>query len=180
MRKLLLMSGGMDSTLIVHTDPDIALCLGINYGQPHVAELQKAEETCRKLGVPFRVLTLPTMPKVDDVVFAGRNAVLLAVAASVAQAGGLDAVVIGCNKADYGRFPDCREGFIDGMSEALTAYGVGIEAPLRNKSKREIIDEIKALGVSADETLTCYAPINGVACGTCYSCKGLDDAKVQG
>lgn len=180
MSKLLLLSGGLDSTLIAYTDPDIRLCIGVDYGQPHAIELEKADATAERLDLPFYVIHLPTIPKVNDVVFAGRNAVLLSVAASVAQVEGLTSVVIGCNRSDAERFPDCRPEFIDAMNSAFKSYGITVETPLISMSKSEVVIAAREAGVEENMTLTCYAPVNGKPCGVCYSCKGLENAKIQG
>ena len=148
------------------------LCLGVDYGQPHRIELQHAARIADHYQTPFEVLPVPAMPRVDDVVFAGRNAVLLSMAAAVAQARGLSCVVIGCNFSDAQRFPDCRPAFIKAMREALSAaYGVTVWAPLLTMTKAQIVAEARERGIP--ETWTCYAPRDGQQCGECYSCKGL-------
>jgi 7-cyano-7-deazaguanine synthase len=169
---MLLLSGGLDSTLCL-ARYGAAQAVGFDYGQPHRVELEHAAKIAAHYGVPFSVHQLPHMPRVNDVVFAGRNAVMLASAAALAQAAGIDKLVIGCNFSDAQRFPDCRPAFIKSMSEALkAAYGVSVHAPLLTTSKAQIVAEAKARGLP--ETWTCYAPTPaGERCGECYSCKGL-------
>lgn len=175
MSNLILLSGGLDSALCLHKY-GADLCVGFDYGQPHKVELGYAARIAQKYGVRFECHPLLTMPKVDDVVFAGRNAVMLATAAAIAQTKGLNAVVIGCNFSDATRFPDCRREFIKAMNEAFKdAYGVAVEAPLLMHTKAMIVQEAKAAGLP--ETWTCYAPKKSGAfikqCGECYSCKSL-------
>lgn len=168
---LVLLSGGMDSALCL-ARYGAGLCLGVDYGQPHAIELQHARRIADHYGAPFEVVYVPSMSRVDDVVFAGRNAVLLGIAASMAQARGFDSVVIGCNFSDAQRFPDCRPAFIKAMSEALHgAYGVRVSAPLLTMSKAQIVAEAKERGIP--RTWTCYAPRDWQQCGECYACKGL-------
>lgn len=168
---LLLLSGGMDSALCLHRY-GAALCVGFAYGQPHSIELHYARSIAGLYGVPFEEHQLPAMPKVDDVVFAGRNAVMLSLGAALAQARGLPAVVIGCNFSDAQRFPDCRPEFIRNIGKALNeAYGVSVHAPLLTTTKAMIAAEAKQVGLP--ETWTCYAPQGTSPCGECYSCKGL-------
>lgn len=169
---LILLSGGLDSALCL-ARYGAAQAIGFEYGQPHAIELNYAAQIAAHYGVPFSVHSLPFMPRVDDVVFAGRNAVMLTAAAARAQAAGLDAVMIGCNFSDAQRFPDCRPAFIKSMSDALHgAYGVRVSAPLLTMTKAQIVSEARERGVP--ETWTCYAPTAaGQRCGECYSCKGL-------
>lgn len=169
---LLLLSGGMDSALCL-ARYGASYCVGFDYGQPHAVELEYAALIAEHYGVPFRRVVIPSMPKVDDVVFAGRNAVLLAMAAALAQEKGLGAIVIGSNFSDAERFPDCRPAFITAMSQALrAAYSVSVFAPLLHLTKGQIVAEARERGVPA--TWTCYAPTEeGRQCGACYSCRGL-------
>lgn len=168
---LILLSGGMDSALCLHRY-GAALAIGFDYGQPHVIELEYAANIAKKYKVKFERHDLTYMPKVDDVVFAGRNAVLLSYAAGIAQSRGLSAAVIGCNFSDATRFPDCRPAFIRSLNEAFKeAYGVTVHAPLLTTSKAQIVAEAKAAGLP--ETWTCYSPKKGKQCGKCYACKSL-------
>jgi 7-cyano-7-deazaguanine synthase len=169
---LILLSGGLDSALCL-ARYGATQAIGFDYGQPHAIELGYAARLAGHYGVPFAVHQLPHMPRVNDVVFAGRNAVLLTVAAAHAQAAGIDSVVIGCNFSDAQRFPDCRPGFIKAMNAALSeAYGVRVSAPLLTMTKAQIVAEAAERGIP--ESWTCYAPTPaGQQCGECYSCKGL-------
>ena len=169
---LILLSGGLDSALCL-ARYGAAQAVGFEYGQAHAVELDYAAKIAVHYGVPFTRHALPFMPRVDDVVFAGRNAVMLTAAASRAQAAGIDCVLIGCNFTDAQRFPDCRPAFIKAMNEALHgAYGVRVSAPLLTMTKAQIVAEARERGIP--ETWTCYAPTPaGDRCGECYSCKGL-------
>lgn len=171
-RNLILLSGGLDSALCLHRY-GAALAVGFDYGQPHAIELTYARRIADEYGVEYLQRELPAMPRVDDVVFAGRNAVMLASAAAIAQARGLAAIVIGCNFSDAQRFPDCRPEFIRAMNDAFkVAYGISVSAPLLTCTKAMIVAEAKAARLP--ETWTCYAPTPaGERCGECYSCKGL-------
>lgn len=172
MNHLVLLSGGMDSALCLHRY-GAALCVGFDYAQPHAIELTYARRIAANYKVEYLQQPLHVMPKVDDVVFAGRNATLLAAAVGIAQVRGLSAIIIGCNFSDAMRFPDCRPEFIRSMNTAFKqAYGVSVHAPLLTMSKAQIVSEARAVGLP--ETWTCYAPTaSGERCGECYSCKGL-------
>ena len=170
MSSLLLLSGGLDSALCLVSEPDIELAIGFDYGQPHIIELTRASDLAAGAGVPFRVVKIPEMPLVNDVVFAGRNAVLLSIAASIAICEGLDTIVIGCNKSDNFRFSDCREDFLSAMGQALSVYGIKVHAPLLGMSKSDVIAVAKVIGLTTEVTWSCYTPVNETPCGTCLAC----------
>ena len=169
---LILLSGGLDSALCLHRY-GAALAIGFDYGQPHRIELDYAKRIAKRFKVKFERHQLNPIPLVNDVVFAGRNAVMLSTAAAIAQSRGLSAVVIGCNFSDAERFADCRPAFIRSMNEAFKeAYGVTVHAPLLTTSKAQIVQE--AWGAGLPETWTCYSPTKlKRPCGRCYSCKSL-------
>ncbi len=169
---LLLLSGGIDSALCL-AKYGARETVGFDYGQPHVIELEYAARLAESYGVPFSIHKLPGIPRIDDVVFAGRNAVMLSYAASLAQRAGVSTIVIGCNFSDAQRFADCRPEFIRAMSIALkSAYGVSVCAPLLTSSKQQIVQMAEQLNVPA--TWTCYSPTHkNTPCGVCLSCKGL-------
>lgn len=168
---LILLSGGMDSALCL-ARYGAELSIGFDYGQPHAIELRYAKRIADHFHVQFESIELQKMPLIDDVVFAGRNAVMLSTAASIAQSRGIDTVVIGCNSGDAHRFPDCRPEFIASIGAALSVYGVSVSAPLIGTTKAQIVSEARAIGLP--ETWTCYEPTSdGRPCGVCLSCGGI-------
>lgn len=171
MKTLLLLSGGTDSSLCLHRFAPV-LAVGYDYGQRALIELTHAERRANHCGVPFEVVRLPELPLINStsLVRAGRNAVMLAHAASIAQARGIDEVMIGCNATDAERFPDCRLSFLASMQEALHgAYGVMVHAPLLYVTKQQILAECTAHGIT--DTWSCYTPRDGKPCGECYACQ---------
>lgn len=175
MTQLLLLSGGLDSALCLHRF-GAAAAVGFDYGQPHIIELEHGGRLAAAAGVPYEVVKLPPLPRTNDVVFAGRNAVMLSVAAAMAHDRGFASIMIGCNFSDAQRFPDCRPDFLRNIDRAFRhAYGVGVYAPLLTMSKAQIVADAREVGIT--DTWTCYAPREGTPCGECYSCKGLADAQ---
>lgn len=178
MKLIFLLSGGLDSaTALAEFRGHERWALGVDYGQPHVIELEYARRIASDEEVPFEVLNVPAISKVNDVVFAARNAVLISVAASVAAARGLDGVVIGCNFTDWERFPDCRPAFVQSMGRAiLDAYGVSLVAPFLRSTKAQVAKRARKLGVG--KTWSCYAPRGDGPCGECLACNVLASSKV--
>ena len=173
---VLLLSGGLDSAVCLRMcKPTVALT--VNYGQAHVIEIDYAERLAREHDVEWLPMMIPILPKVNDLVFAGRNAVLIALAASVAQSRGLDAVIIGCNADDRAEFPDCRALFLHHMSAAIQgAYGVYLKSPLIEQDKRGVVRLAREYGIPIEQTWTCYRPRDGAPCGKCYACRSTQAA----
>ena len=89
---------------------------------------------------------------------------------------------------DYSGYPDCRPEFIDSFQKTAnlaTAKGVknkniSIHSPLIKLTKSQIIRKGIELGVDYSSTISCYDPVNGLACGFCDACllrlKGFSEA----
>lgn len=169
---LILLSGGLDSALCL-ARYGAAQTIGFDYGQRHIIELDYAERIALHYGVRFSRIKLPLIHLIDDVVFAGRNLVMLSVALSYAKSNDIDTILIGCNLTDARRFADCRPEFIEAMNVvSRNSYGVRIAAPLLTTTKPQVIRDAKLLGIP--ETWTCYNPTkDGKQCCNCYACKEL-------
>jgi len=102
-----------------------------------------------------------------------RNMMLLSIACSFAEQFGATTVYHGAAQADS------VAGYWDGSPEFLTAINdvttlnrrnrIKVEAPLINKSKKEIIEMGIELGVDFSRTWTCYEGLD-LACGECTAC----------
>ncbi len=138
-----------------------------------------------------------------------RNTVLLALALAHAETIGAEDVYVGVNAIDYSGYPDCRPEFLRAFERVarvgtkagvtggrlriraplvrLTKAGVEgrplrIRAPLLRLGKAAIVKLGTRLGVPYRDTLTCYDPVGGRACGACDACqlrrKGFAEAGV--
>lgn len=107
-----------------------------------------------------------------------RNTIFLSYALAWAEVIGAGHIFIGVNAVDFSGYPDCTPQFIEafqamantGTQRGVEGDGYTIEAPLLNMSKGEIVKLGTSLGVDYGITITCYCPVNGLACGTCESC----------
>lgn len=120
-----------------------------------------------------------------------RNTIFLSLAVGWAESLGTGHVFIGVNSIDYSGYPDCRPEFIESFSKtASLATKLGVEGgeveihtPLIKKTKGEIFELGRELGVDFSITHSCYAPVGGRACGLCESCqlrkKGFEDAELK-
>src|SRR5512140_3579751 len=108
-----------------------------------------------------------------------RNTVMLALALAHAETIGAEDVYVGVNAIDYSGYPDCRPAFLrafERLARVATKAGVEgrplrVRAPLLRLSKAEIVTLGTRLGVPYRETLTCYDPVRGRACGACDACQ---------
>lgn len=200
MKTLVLLSGGVDSTLclaLALTDGDPVEAMSVNYGQRHNREIIAAMNIANHYGVPHGIM------KVDPALFVGsaltggqdipdghaeapdatyvpaRNTVLLAMAAARAEAIGARRIVIGANKDDAAGYPDCRPGYIHAFRDVLTQGTIShvwIHTPLIGLTKREVIRSAKAMAVPLHLTWSCYRGDN-LPCGTCGACVSLQEAE---
>ena len=192
---VVLLSGGLDSVTVLwqavkqgHT----VIALSVDYGQRAAeTERRKAAAAAASVGVEHLHLAVPLVATVTrsaltssgdvsipaDTVVPGRNALLLSVAAGLAQSRGATSVLIGCNKTDATHYADCRQEFLAGMGHALDyAYGVSVDAPLLWSTKADVVRLARSLGVPIDSTSSCY---NGTACGECVACVVREAALLQ-
>lgn len=108
-----------------------------------------------------------------------RNTIFLSYALGYAEVIGANDIFIGVNAVDYSGYPDCRGEFIESFQKtANLATKVGVEGeeikihtPLIDLSKAEIIKKGMELGVDYSNSLSCYDPVDGKACGACDACQ---------
>jgi 7-cyano-7-deazaguanine synthase len=103
-----------------------------------------------------------------------RNANLLAIATSFAEAQGADAIFIGVQSLDYSGYPDCRPAFIEAFQKVIDlgtkdTTKIALITPFIHMTKTDILHEGQKLGVPYEHTWSCYRN-EGKACGTCGSC----------
>jgi 7-cyano-7-deazaguanine synthase len=181
MKTLVLLSGGLDSTVILANFVkygDECAAVAFNYLQEHDIELERAEEIAVHYQVPFEIVTLPVLPKSDDVVIVGRNLLFVATAVSVAFVQKCGMIAIGCNASDWHNFPDCRPAFWTSVKRAVEdAYRITVVTPLLHYTKIDVIKMARELGVPIEMTWSCYHPKldaeygDHKPCGECLACK---------
>ena len=206
---ILVLSGGMDSTTLLHDRKDqIALAVTFDYGSKHNArEIECARKNCEMLGIEHIVIPLEFMGKyfksslliggeeipeghyadenMKSTVVPFRNGIMLAIAAGLAESRGLKKVMLANHGGDHAIYPDCRPGFVDAMSEAIkegTYDGIVIDAPYTNITKSDIARIGKRIGVDYTLTYSCYKG-GEKHCGKCGTCvermEALRDAGIE-
>lgn len=196
-KAVVIFSGGMDSfTLlnrVIKEGYDV-YALTFDYGQKHVKEVEVAKTVCEQLNVPHKILDISPINQLmqssslvgsEDVpeghyesdnmkstVVPNRNMILLSLAIGYAVDIKAAKVYYGAHSGDHAIYPDCRPEFVHKMNEVagIANYEhVSIETPYLNSSKGEILKDGLSMGLSYDNTWTCY---NGraKACGKCGAC----------
>ena len=201
MKAVCLISGGMDSATLAYRargEGYDLICLHFNYGQRterkerasarKIAVLLDAEEfievdltyLTRFGGSSLTDYRLAVDPHRDDregipntyVPF--RNANLLSIATSCAEARGAGAIFIGVQSQDYSGYPDCRPQFIEAFQRVVDTgtrdeTRITIMAPFLNMTKQDILSLGTTLGVPYEHTWSCYQN-EEKACGLCGAC----------
>jgi len=216
-KAVVLLSGGLDSTTALYwakTKGYSPVALAVRYGQRHHRELRAARAVAKAAGAPIHEVSfaLPWLAgssltnakmKLPEIALAkigrggvpstyvpGRNTIFLALAASLADAIGAEAIVIGANALDYSGYPDCRPPFLNAFSKVAklgTKRGaenkpLKVLAPLLHLDKKGIVRLAKKVGAPLSLTWSCYAG-GWRPCGRCDSCqlraKGFREAGAE-
>ena len=185
-------------TLYIAKEEYDAHALIFDYGQRAGKEIACAKELAKKAGASCEVLevSLPwggsslvdegmKVPLAKEAQERGipstyvpaRNIIFLSYAVSFAEAIGASAVFIGAHELDYSNYPDCRSEFFASYQKTIdlgtktSSEGRKIEVvtPIINKTKKEIVEIGKELGVPFELTWSCY--LEGQRpCMECESC----------
>jgi 7-cyano-7-deazaguanine synthase len=137
----------------------------------HLAKIGGSSLTDQKIPVSAANLTATSIPT-SYVPF--RNAHLLAIATSWAEAIGAGSIYIGAVFEDSSGYPDCRPEFYAAYQQAINAgtkpeTTVSIRTPVIKMRKAEIVLKGKELDAPLELTWSCYT--NELeACGQCDSC----------
>ncbi len=209
-KAIILLSGGLDSATVAAqaiADGYELIALSLQYGQRHERELNAAREIAAHLAIDEHIvmtvnlgawggsaltdaaIAVPTSgiePNVIPVTYVpGRNTVFIALALSLAEAKGAEAIYLGINALDYSGYPDCRPEYLAAYQQlanlsskaAIDGQPIRLVAPLVTDSKVDIVHRAVRLGVPIAKTWSCYQG-GAVPCGVCDSCRIRDQALV--
>lgn len=200
-RAVVLASGGMDSATATYEAMDAGydpLLLHVSYGQrtqtkeaacaerlaelvdahaflrldtDHLARIGGSSLTDESMAVADADLDTEDVPT-SYVPF--RNANLLSMAVSLAEAEGCTAVFIGAHSEDFSGYPDCRPAFFEAFQTTIDRgtkpeTTIDLRAPFAEFSKTDIVERGLELGVPYEHTWSCYRD-DAPACGTCDAC----------
>ena len=200
-RAVILVSGGMDSATAVYEAIDRGFepyFLHASYGQrteskeyecakaladeveagnflhietSHLSQIGESSLTDDEMEVSEADLESDEVPS-SYVPF--RNANLLSMAVSYAEANDCSAVFIGAHSEDFSGYPDCRPKFFDSFQSIIDVgtkddTQIQLIAPFVEWSKTEIVERGYELDVPFEITWSCYRD-EAPACGTCDAC----------
>jgi len=207
MKAVCLLSGGMDSTTLAYLARDKGYdiaALHINYGQrterkelacaKKIADLLSAKDFIEinldyfsKFGssaltdkdIPVENFD-PARAHLPNTYVPFRNANLLSIATSFAEARGAEAIFIGVQSLDYSGYPDCRPQFIEAFQKVIDlgtkdTTKITLFTPFIHMTKTDILREGIRLGVPYEYTWSCYRN-QDKACGICGSCHFRSEA----
>jgi 7-cyano-7-deazaguanine synthase len=210
-KAVVLLSGGLDSATaaaIALGEGYDAIALSFDYGQRHRRELEAARAVAQKFGLEEHFIVEVNLAQwggssltdrarelpqdgvqsgiIPSTYVPGRNTVFLAIALSLAEAKGAEAIYLGINAVDYSGYPDCRPEYLAAYQNlANLSSKVGVEgkapqlvAPLVYASKKDIAVRALELGVPIDLTWSCYQG-GEEPCGRCDSCRIRDRALIE-
>jgi 7-cyano-7-deazaguanine synthase len=195
---VVLCSGGMDSVACLYEtarNHEAVHSLSFHYGSKHNdREIPFARLHSEKLGIPHSVVRLDfiaeqfesallakggEIPKghyeeqsMKQTVVPFRNGIMLSIAAGFAESKGADALAIAAHSGDHAIYPDCREGFMAAIADAIrlgTYAGIEVLRPFIAMDKSRIAARGAELGVDFSQTWSCY--VGGQThCGECGTC----------
>lgn len=198
MKTIVLLSGGLDSVTALYwarQEHEVAGAVSFDYGSKHnPKELPYAKWHCEQLGIPHDVISLDFINRLftSDLLQSGgdvpeghyadenmkktvvpfRNGIMLAIACGIAESREAEGLVIAAHAGDHAIYPDCREGFMQGMASAMregTYARVELLRPFIHLDKAGIAKLGASLGVDYAQTWSCYKG-HDLHCGKCGTC----------
>lgn len=180
-------------------DHDEVYVLTFDYNQRHKKEIQVAKNYIENIPsiMEHKVVDLSffsnlvtssaitnkdiDVPKMKDIIgeaqsvayVPNRNMMFLSIAASYAESVGASEIYYGAVAVDnLSGYWDCTEDFVVNINNLLSynrMNRIEVKAPLLFKTKKEIVELGRELGVRFEHTWTCYEG-KEISCGICPSC----------
>jgi 7-cyano-7-deazaguanine synthase len=187
---------------------EVALGLFVDYGQRAARpERAAAEAVAAALGFPLMVAAVPLLAAITDTALVSRdrplpqpdparldadaqatadavwvpnrNGVLVNLAAAVAEARGLQAVIVGFNAEEGATFPDNTARFVGALNACLqdsTRGRVQVICPTLALTKADLLAAGLAAGAPVHLAWSCYEG-GERPCGRCESCRRRERAE---
>ena len=197
-KAILIYSGGLDSTVLLHKlikDGLAGGAIAFNYGQKHLKEIDIARKNCEKLKVDFQVADISSLSPIFGAsaltnanthipqgayeegnmratVVPNRNMIFLSIAAAYAITKKCAHLAYAAHSGDHALYPDCREEFALAADKALRLCDyaeISLLRPFVDMSKADIVKLGADLGVDFSSTWSCYKG-GDIHCGLCGTC----------
>ena len=190
MPEVILLSGGIESTTLLHMSPTPSdfYPVFIDYGQRAAQQENLAALAhCVKLGLKFKKLNMSQVGhdfreeqhNKMHVPLPHRNLIALSLGLSYATQLGANRVHIALNQEDTQAYPSASMAFLKQFQAMASALGpFEISAPLIHLSKASIIQRGKLLGVDYTTTYSCLLGYRN-HCGHCPQCKKRQAAFIE-
>lgn len=200
MKSIVVLSGGMDSVTALYyvvksLKMDVIKTLSFNYGSKHNdQEYECAKYHSELLGIENIRVDLTEVGKYlkSDLLKSGgdipeghyaeenmkktvvpfRNGIMLAIATGIAESNGAKKLILGNHFGDHAIYPDCRNSFVELMSEAMkkgTYEEVELVTPFTFLTKADIAKIGNGLNIDYSKTYSCYKG-GEISCGLCSTC----------
>lgn len=157
MKAIILLSGGVDSTVILalaKQQRKVCFTISFDYGQRHRLELRAAKNIARFYDVPYQMIkiditclntssltsflevpkasSLETLKKegTPSTYVPARNTIFLSHALAYAECLQVDEIHFGANKDDYSSYPDCRP-------EYFTAFQAMVNTATKQSTEKK-------------------------------------------
>ena len=194
-KQLLLLSGGLDSTVAAFESVDAGsdlTCITFNYGQTtYKKERECARGIANILGVKDHLFVdLPffrdfgPIAMVDGNVLLEyenrslayvpfRNGIMISIAAAYAETHDIPEILLCTHRSDR-LCPDVSPQFMESLTEAInigvkTDMRITVKSPFQDMTKAEVVLRGYELNVPFDLTWSCYNS-NDQHCGICMNC----------
>lgn len=191
------------SLVLAKQNTEVRLALTFDYGQKAASqEIQAATQICKIYDIPHQILKIPdlmpdshpfvnqnqsaptlaideldnpdlTQKTAKAVWVPNRNGILINLAAGIAEANGIDLVVVGFNKEEAQTFPDNSEAYLESLNQAFqysTQNCVQVASPTSHLNKSEMLAKILENDFDLTNLWSCYAAKEKM-CGECESCQ---------
>lgn len=189
MTRVLLLSGGLDSTCIAAwLRPEYCLC--VDYGQrAAAAERRAADAVTRQLNLPIAHITVDASAVGGGLMADGqaaggptpewwpyRNQLLITLAAAWGISRGVDEVMLGTVADDGDRHADGTQGFLDAIAALLRLQegNLTVSAPSRHLSTEQLLLHSPVDDTTLGWTHSCHQ--GDIPCGHCPGCLRRDAA----
>ena len=189
---LVLFSGGLDSVVLTEQLHRAGRLAGaVHFIYPHPAQsherrvviemrrrfyTETGRDYFREVDLPIRAKELQIGtgrpgPRIVPV----RNLAMLAVAANLADSFGATRIAIGATDTDASGYADCSRSYLATVSRLVEPFGLQVDAPFLDRSRADVWEMARDLGISPRDVWSCYEPAAGKPCGACNSCRqGID------
>ena len=181
MKSVVLLSGGVDSAVLLHQEhrAHAAWPLFIDYGQRAAGpESQAARAQCAALGLELKCLDMAAVgaafregqAKKLHVPLPHRNLVALSLGLSYATQVGAERLALAINADDTRAYPSASQGFVHAyLALCMTLGEVALKTPLAQSPKSRVVTLGAELGVDFRQTYSCLLGYAG-HCGRCPQC----------